>query len=77
VTLSSTTTVTETVAATSAAAVVGVCATAVGKADDRGDIAATSVTISKPDADGCRTGFGGFGGRGGGSGDTTGSGTNA
>jgi hypothetical protein len=77
VTLSSTTTVTETVAATSAAAVVGVCATAVGKADDRGDIAATSVTISKPDADGCRTRFGGFGGRGGGSGDTAGSGTNA
>lgn len=78
--LASTTTVTETVPATKAAAVVGVCATAIGKADDRGDIAATSITITKPDANGCRAGFGGFGGtgRGGtGTGATPGSGTSA
>ncbi|MFI5100264.1 MAG: hypothetical protein ACHQE5_07085 [Actinomycetes bacterium] len=80
VVLASTTTVTETVPATKAAAVVGVCATAIGKADDRGDIAATSITITKPDANGCRAGFGGFGGfgRGGtGTGATPGSGTSA
>ncbi len=71
ITLTSTTTVTQTVTATSAAAVVGVCATALGKANERGDIAATSIAISKPDANGCRAGFGGFGRS------ATGSGTNA
>ncbi len=75
--LAATTTVTETVPATKAAAVVGVCATAIGKADDRGDIAATSITISKPDANGCRAGFGGFGRGGTGTGASPGSGTNA
>jgi hypothetical protein len=61
VTLGSDATVTKTVAATSKAAVVGMCATAIGSADDRGDIAATSITVSKPDAaNGCRA-TGGFG----------------
>lgn len=81
--LSSDTTVTKTVAATSKVAVVGVCATAIGKANDRGDIAATSVTVSKPDATtGCRTTggsgfFGGGAGSGGGGGSTGGSGSSA
>ncbi len=75
--LASTTTVTETVPATKAAAVVGECATAIGKADDRGDIAATSITITKPDANGCRAGFGGFGRGGTGTGAPPGSGTSA
>jgi hypothetical protein len=75
--LASTTTVTETVPATKAAAVVGMCATAIGKADDRGDIAATAITITKPDANGCRTGFGGFGRGATGTAATPGSGTSA
>jgi hypothetical protein len=62
VTLASTTTVTTTVAATSAAAVVGQCASALGTANTQGAIAATSITISTPGANGCRTGFGRFGG---------------
>ncbi len=80
VTISSDTTVTKTEAATSKVAVVGMCATAIGKANDRGDIAATSVTVSKPDATtGCRAsgGFGFFGGFGGGGGGTGGSGSSA
>ena len=69
VTLSASTQVTATEVTTSKAAVVGMCATAIGKADDRGDIAATSITVSKPDANGCRAGAGAFGfGRGGGTG---------
>lgn len=74
VTLSASTQVTATEAATSKAAVVGMCATAIGRADDRGDIAATSITVSKPDANGCRAGAGAFGfGRGGGTGGGAGS----
>jgi hypothetical protein len=69
--------VTQTVAATSAAAVVGKCATAIGKTDTRGDLAATTITISTPTAAGCRAGFGGrFGQGGGGSGTGGGSITN-
>jgi hypothetical protein len=52
-------TVTQTVPATSAAAVVGQCARAIGPANSVGAITAKSITISKPGANGCRTGFGG------------------
>jgi len=75
VTLASTTTVTQTVLTTSAAAVVGRCATALGKADDRGDIAAMSIAISTPGPTGCRAGFGGFGRGGFGGNGTGGNGT--
>ena len=68
VTLPASATVTQTVPATSAAAVVGQCARAIGPANSTGAITAKSITISKPGAGGCNTGFGGFGGRGTGSG---------
>ena len=55
---------TQTVPATSAAAVVGQCARAIGPANSTGTITAKSITISKPGPGGCNTGFGGFGGRG-------------
>jgi len=81
VTLGTSATVTQTVSATSAAAVVGQCATAIGPANDVGAITAKSITISAPGPTGCRAGFGGFGGRGsgggGGSSSTAGSGSNA
>lgn len=54
-------TVTQTVAATSAAAVVGRCARAIGTADTTGTITAKSITISTPGANGCNIGFGGRG----------------
>ena len=59
VTLPASATVTQTVPATSAAAVVGQCARAIGPANSVGAITAKSITISKPGANGCRTGFGG------------------
>jgi hypothetical protein len=59
VTVPATATVTQTVPATSAAAVVGQCARAIGPANSVGAITAKSITISKPGANGCRTGFGG------------------
>ena len=59
VTLPASATVTQTVPATSAAAVVGQCARAIGPANSTGAITAKSITISKPGANGCRTGFGG------------------
>jgi hypothetical protein len=68
ITLGSSATVTQTVPATSAAAVVGQCARAIGPANSTGTITAKSITISKPGAGGCNTRFGGFGGRGTGSG---------
>jgi hypothetical protein len=61
VTLSSTAAVTQTVPATSAAAVVGQCARAIGPADSTGTITAKSITISKPGPTGCNAGFGGRG----------------
>jgi hypothetical protein len=76
VTVPSSVSVTQTVAATSAAAVVGKCATAIGKTNTRGDLAATTITISTPTAAGCRAGFGRFG-QGGGSGTGGGSIANA
>lgn len=59
VTLPASATVTQTVPATSAAAVVGQCARVIGPANSVGAITAKSITISKPGVNGCRTGFGG------------------
>ena len=70
-----TATITQTVKASSAAAVVGKCATAIGTADSTGAIAARSIAISNPTASGCtRTGRGGFGGGFGGGGNGGGAG---
>jgi hypothetical protein len=72
VTLPASAPVTQTVPATSAAAVVGQCARAIGPANSVGAITAKSITISKPGANGCRTGFGGrFNGNGNGNGNST------
>ena len=59
VTLGASAAVTQTVAATSAAAVVGQCARAIGPANDVGTITAKSITISAPGPSGCNAGFGG------------------
>jgi len=58
ITLGSSATVTQTVPATSAAAVVGQCARAIGPANSTGTITAKSITISKPGPNGCNAGFG-------------------
>jgi hypothetical protein len=76
VTLPASAAVTQTVPATSAAAVVGQCARAIGPADSTGTITAKSITISTPGPSGCRTGFGGRGNFNGANG-TGGSGSNA
>ena len=59
VTLGASAAVTQTVAATSAAAVVGQCARAIGPANDVGTFNARSITISAPGPSGCNAGFGG------------------
>jgi len=59
VTLGSSVTVTQTVSATSTAAVVGQCARAIGPANNVGAITAKSITISTPGPNGCNAGFGG------------------
>lgn len=51
------TTVTKEVAATRAALVVGQCARAIGQADAKGTIAATSINVSAPVDGSCQTGF--------------------
>jgi hypothetical protein len=58
---------------------VGKCATAVGQAGSTGAVAARSISISTPDANGlCSFGFGRFGGgAGGGPGGGPGGGTGA
>jgi hypothetical protein len=61
VSLGSSATVTQTVSATSSAAVVGQCARAIGSANSVGTITERSITISKPGPNGCNTGFGGRG----------------
>ena len=77
VTLGASSTVTQTVPATSAAAVVGQCASAIGTANSTGSITARSITVSSPGPNGCRSGFGGrFNGAGGTGTGSTG-GTNA
>ena len=56
---------TQTGAANAQALVVGVCVTALGKADDTGSIAATSIALRPAENGSCSSGFGGgFGGRG-------------
>ena len=56
---------TRTGAANAQALVVGVCVTALGKADDTGSIAATSIALQPAENGSCSSGFGGgFGGRG-------------
>ncbi len=63
VALTSETTVTGTVDATTADIATGLCVTAVGEADDAGGYDATSLALSDADEDGeCSTGFGGMGG---------------
>lgn len=65
VTTGSSTTFTVTAKATSAALTVGKCATVRGAADSAGTVAATSVTVSDPSANGCAAPFGRGGGFGG------------
>ena len=76
ITLGPSAAVTQTVTATSAAAVVGRCARAIGPANSVGTITAKSITISTPGPGGCRTGFGGRGNFNGANG-TGGTGANA
>jgi Domain of unknown function (DUF5666) len=59
------TTYTRTGKATAKALVVGLCVTAMGKADDTGSVAATSILLRPAENGSCSSGFGGgFGGRG-------------
>jgi hypothetical protein len=68
------TTYSRTGSATAKALVVGVCVTALGKADDTGSIAATSIALRPAENGACSSGFGGgFGGRSGGGAPTGGS----
>ena len=59
VTLGSSATVERAVSATGADAKVGLCATATGKADSTGTVAATVIALSPKRANGCTGGFGG------------------
>jgi hypothetical protein len=72
VTVTPTTSYTQSGSATSKALAVGQCIAAIGKADDTGAVAATTIAISKAGPNGCTAGFGGgrggFGGRGNGGG---------
>jgi hypothetical protein len=70
---STTYTAQKTAAATDVA--VGECASALGKADDTGAVAATSISLRPATNGSCTTGFGG-GGRGGATGTATSGGTN-
>ena len=58
---SATTTYTRTKAANAKALVVGLCVTALGKADSTGSIAATSMALRPAQKGSCSTGFGGRG----------------
>jgi hypothetical protein len=62
VTLTSATKITTVRSATDAAATVGRCVTAQGKADSTGTVAATSIAVTDPVNGQCTSGFGGFGG---------------
>jgi ribosomal protein S8E len=55
------TTYTRTGSATAKALIVGVCVTALGKADDTGSIAATSIVLRPAENGSCTSGFGGRG----------------
>lgn len=73
VTVTGATTYSRTVTAKPAAIKVGLCASAVGPADDTGAITATEIRLNAPTNGSCSAGFGGvFGGRGRGSGGATG-----
>lgn len=65
-TTTSSTKYSETVTANSSALAVGECVTAIGKTDDTGAVAASSIAIEAKVNGGCSTGFGrrvgGFGG---------------
>jgi hypothetical protein len=61
VTLTSATKITTVQSATAAAATVGRCLTAQGKADSTGAVAATSIAVTDPVNGQCTSGFGGFG----------------
>jgi Domain of unknown function (DUF5666) len=61
VTLTSATKITTVRSATAAAATVGRCVTAQGKADSTGAVAATSIAVTDPVNGQCTSGFGGFG----------------
>jgi hypothetical protein len=63
-TLASSATVERTVAGTGADAKVGLCATAIGKADSTGTVAATTISLTPKGANGCTGGFGRFPGGG-------------
>ena len=58
VTLTASTTYTTPASASASDLAVGKCARAIGTADSTGAIAATSITISTPGANGCTSGFG-------------------
>ena len=62
VTLSDSTRVDQTVAATADVVTVGSCVTAAGTADSVGTVSANTVTVSQPVNGACTGGFGGFGG---------------
>jgi hypothetical protein len=68
VVLGSSATVTTTQSTTSAAAKVGLCATAIGTVGSTGAVAARSIALSQPTGTGCSLRFGGFGGQGAGQG---------
>jgi uncharacterized membrane protein YgcG len=63
--VTSTTTFSKIVSATSSAVATNQCVTAIGPANDQGAITATRLSISSPGPSGCSSGFGGFGGVGG------------
>ena len=65
VTLSDSTRVDQTVAATADVVTFGSCVTAAGTADSVGTVSANTVTVSQPVNGACTGGFGGFGGGGG------------
>jgi hypothetical protein len=63
--VTSKTTFSKIVSATSSAVATNQCVTAIGPANDQGAITATRLSISSPGPSGCTSGFGGFGGAGG------------
>jgi hypothetical protein len=58
VTLTASTTYTQTVTVSSTALKVGECVTAIGSTGSTGSVSATRITLSTPGANGCTTGFG-------------------
>ncbi|MCS5717054.1 DUF5666 domain-containing protein [Herbiconiux sp. CPCC 205763] len=75
VTVDDSTAFTRTESTDATALVVGACVTAMGEADDKGSVAATSLAIEAAGADGCSAGFGARGPGGGAPGTSSTSGT--